>query len=119
MQTFSHGRCARYWIVTEEGQGHGHVSGDLDRADDADDGEWTAMLSRYDAGLAKEYEERRRIAENPSGVENVSRWVQEMGWAKHFDGRDRTAIYLASLMPRAHKARRQGQQNPTLGEVNP
>jgi superfamily II DNA helicase RecQ len=105
--------------VTEEGgQGHNHLIERLDRADDADDGEWTAMLSRYDAGLAKEHEERRRIAENPSGVENVSRWVQEMGWAKHFEGKDKTTIHLASLMPRAHKARRQVQQNPTLGEVD-
>jgi len=120
LQTFSHGHCARYWIVAEEeGQGHSHVSADLDRAHDANDSEWTAMLSRYDATLGKEHEERRRIAENPSGVENVSRWVQEMGWAKHFEGKDKTAIHLASLMPRAHKARRQGQQNPTLGEVDP
>jgi superfamily II DNA helicase RecQ len=120
LQSFSHGRCARYWIVTEEeGQDDNHVNEHLDRADDANDGEWTAMLSRYDAALTKEHEERRRIAENPSGVENVSRWVQEMGWAKHFDGKDKTAIHLASLMPRAHKARRQGQHNPTLEEVDP
>jgi hypothetical protein len=72
IQTFSHGRCARYWIVTEEeeeGQAHNYVNEQLDRADDANDGEWTAMLSRYDASLAKEHEERRRIAENPSRVE--------------------------------------------------
>lgn len=36
---------------------------------------------------AKEHEERRRITDNPSEVNNVSRWVQEMGWAKHFDGK--------------------------------
>jgi hypothetical protein len=102
-----------------ERQGRNHVSEHLDRTDDADNDEWTAMLSRYDAALAKEHEERRRIAENPSGTENVSRWIQDMGWGKHFEGKDRPAIYPASLMPRARKARRQGQQNPTLGEMNP
>ena len=102
-------------MAEEEGQGYNHASEHLDGPDDTDDGEWTAMLSR----LAKEHEERRRIAENPSGAGNVSRWVQEMGWAKHFKGMDKTAIHLASLMPRARKARRQGQQNPTLEEVDP
>ena len=44
--------------------------------------------------------ERWRVADDPSGVENQSRWVQYMWWAALFDGKDKRIIYLASLMAR-------------------
>ena len=44
--------------------------------------------------------ERWRVADDPSGVKNQSRWVQYMRWATLFDGKDKRIIYLASLMAR-------------------
>ena len=44
--------------------------------------------------------ERWRVADDPSGVENQSRWVQYMWWTALFDGKDKRIIYLASLMAR-------------------
>ena len=58
------------------------------------------MLLDYQKKHDERWIERRRIADDPSGVENQSRWVQYMRWAALFDRKDKRIIYLASLMAR-------------------
>ena len=65
--------------------------------------------------------ERRRVVDDPSGVENQSRWVQFMRWAALFDGKDKRIIYLASLMARPASIRTAAHRrsDESLGEVDP
>lgn len=79
------------------------------------------MLRTYEEKYDTQWQERRQIADDPKGVENQSRWVQYIGWAALFDGKDKRVIYLAGLM-----ARRVGIRTPahrrsdeSLGEVDP
>jgi hypothetical protein len=144
LQTFLRGRYARYWIVADEeegeeeeeeeerdGPGHDGTSASAGtsphtspgtgagtsparHATEREDEAWTEMLTQYDAARAREQAERRRVAENPSEVENVSTWVREMGWAQHFAGKDLQEIHAAGLMPRApaaDAAQRQARRN--------
>ena len=100
LQTFSKGRYARYWIVKGDGEGDDDVvDSESAHIGDTDGDEWTDMLQQYDEICDHEREERRRIVENPTGVENVSTWVREMGWAEHFQDKDKSDIHRASLMP--------------------
>jgi hypothetical protein len=78
------------------------------------------MLSEYQVEFDAKRAERRRLADNPREVENVSTWVREMGWAEHFAGKDKTAIHLASMMPRSAAARADARQrNGAELEVDP
>ena len=63
------------------------------------------MLRQYDNVVEKEQNERGRVIENPAGTENISTWVKEMGWAQHLEGKQRTELHQASLMPTSAGAR--------------
>ena len=77
LQTFSQGRCARYWIVgpdatkNDQEEGNNIDKNDQDRSR-SDIDRWEGMLDRYDAAVDKDREKRLRIVDNPAGVENVS-----------------------------------------------
>jgi len=121
VQTFSRGHNARYWVAVEAGDVITDIiqRGGDDSVNFEDD--WSTMLSQYETTWAEKRAERRRTVENPTGVENVSTWVREMGWAEHFERKDKTAIYLASLMARPANARiaARRRNDLTLGEVDP
>ena len=98
LQTFSQGRYARYWIVgpdaikNNQEEGNGIDKNDQDRSRNNID-RWEDMLDRYNAAVDKDREKRLRTVDNPAGVENVSIWVREMGWARHLEGKDLTDLY--------------------------
>ncbi|CAJ2508478.1 Uu.00g135040.m01.CDS01 [Anthostomella pinea] len=86
---------------------------------------WQLMLAAYDTKLATEEEERRREADGPGGIDTDSTWVQEMGWARHLEGKDLVVLHDASLGPllrdalarlRDTAARDKQQQLTRLGE---
>ena len=119
LQTFSRGRHARYWVVKDKR--------DQDRKGESDSivGDrntgFQQMLLDYQKKHDKRWIERRRIADDPSGVENQSRWVQYMRWAALFDRKDKRIIYLASLMARPVGIRTatQRRSDESVGEVDP
>jgi hypothetical protein len=78
---------------------------DDDNDDDGDDDTWARILDQHDATAAREREARRQVVENATRPEQESTWVREMGWARHLAGKDPGALYRASLMPTAARAR--------------
>ena len=125
LQTYSQGRCARYWMVDdgEDGASRGRVrqedeNGREDEDEDESEGEngdgdgdeWMRTLREYDEVLERKREERFRVVENPWGVENVSTWVKEIGWAEHLEGKRMDQLHEASLMPKARERRSNGNR---------
>ena len=120
VQTFSHGRYARYWTVNlnEGGDGEAGSAVEHDR-DEGDDG-FQSMLDEYRIQYDAKRTTRQEIADHPSDTENQSMWVREMGWAEHFEGKNKRHIHLASLMPRAAGTRVPAHRHDdeTLGQVD-
>ncbi|RYP13692.1 hypothetical protein DL765_006774 [Monosporascus sp. GIB2] len=71
----------------------------------AADNSWELMLATYGDSLAAEEERRRRTADGAGGVDVESIWVKEMGWAKHFEGKDLVELYEAGAGPVSGAAR--------------
>jgi hypothetical protein len=136
LQTFSHGRCARYWIVTEEkGQSRNHVSEHLDRADDRE--YWivrravssssaaaaatTPQRASSGAALSDQTEaylrllrqqERDRLlnqAATEVGSQDplmVSPWIERTRWAETYRGARRDVLVALAVPPTASSQRR-------------
>jgi superfamily II DNA or RNA helicase len=120
LQTFSRGRHARYWIVKQDGGEDGDAGSAAEGAHEEGEAEFQTMLERYQAKYDAKRTKRREVADNPTGVENQSTWVREMGWAEHFDKKQIRQIYLASLMPRSANIRvpAHRRNDETMGEVD-
>ena len=98
-----------------------HIRGESDLVAEGADNPFRRMLLEYQKKYDEQWMERRRIADDPSGVENQSRWVQYMRWAALFEGKDKRIIYLASLMARPVGIRTatQRRSDESVGEVDP
>ena len=82
--------------------------------------QFRGVLTQYQAQYDAKRAERRRIADNPSGSENQSPWVKEIGWVEYFAEKDKKTIYLTSLIPRPAQRRvaDHRRNDETLGEVD-
>ena len=121
IQTFSPESCARYWIVAETpSEAENFENEGEDRLEEPTNEQFHGLLTQYQAQYDAKRAERRRIADNPSGSENQSPWVKEMGWAEYFADKDKKTIYLTSLMPRPAQRRvaDHRRNDETLGEVD-
>jgi hypothetical protein len=65
-----------------------------------DHGEWATMPDEYEVVWVRDRDERHRITENSTRVEDVSQWVREIGWTQHFERKDKVDIHEASLILR-------------------
>jgi superfamily II DNA helicase RecQ len=120
LQSFSRGRHARYWTVNQDGGEDDDAGSAAEGTHEEGEDEFQSILERYQAKYDAKRTRRREIADNPSGVENQSTWVREMGWAEHFDKKQIRQIYLASLMPRSANTRVPAyrRNDETMGEVD-
>jgi orsellinic acid/F9775 biosynthesis protein OrsD len=117
LQTFSRGRHARYWVVHDEREED--VKTGRDGAQGPPDDVFHRLLRTYEKKYNAQWQERQRIADNPQGVENQSRWVQYMGWAGLFDRKDKRMIYLTGLMARRAGVRTPAHRQSDHGAMRP
>ncbi|SLM36305.1 recq family helicase [Lasallia pustulata] len=102
LQSFSHGNRARYWVVRDGAEESEEEHGSRITRVDKD---WEQMLKEHLGKLDQKEEERRGTVDNPTGAENVSIWVRELGWAQHLGEKNVMDLAQASMMPVSAGAR--------------
>lgn len=119
LQTFCHGRFARYWTVQDEEEGE--LKTDMNEtismtASLGTGDTWSQMVIRQ----KKRDEERRQKhlteVDNPENLGQISTWVKEMGWATHFEGQNPLLIHDASILPTVKKRRAGGSRKSHYAE---
>jgi hypothetical protein len=105
LQSFSRGRFARYWIVSDpaadsdDGEDNARRRGSESGDDSGYGSGWDEMLSNYSRKLAVDEDKRRRTGEAPGGADVDDPWVTWTGWAEHFRERDLAQISRLSKGP--------------------
>jgi len=79
--------------------------------------EWETMLDEYEAAWIRDRDERHRVAEDSTRVEDVSQWVREIGWMQHFERKDKVDIHEASSIPRDAMGAAVNPQLMRLGDI--
>lgn len=123
LQTFSHGRFAKYWTIPDEDEDEQEEE-DTDHvtstgASLSGNEEWAQMVARQ-----KQRDEERRQkhlteVDNPEDLGKVSTWVQEMGWAAHFHGKNPLLIHDASVLPTVKRRRGGGSRRSHCADESP
>jgi superfamily II DNA helicase RecQ len=117
LQTWKPGRYAKYWIVTEVGDGElnvpprwaDHDAGtqtDTEHAVEPARSQLEIILDESQTRLEAEDTQRLRRGDAKENIDRDSAWVKDMKWVSHFGDRDLTSIAEATdwLGSRARKA---------------